>query len=52
MVVARTQEALRSLTMQFKDRKVKKQYLALVAGVIKKGSGTIERRSWPPREGA
>ena len=41
MVVARTQEALRSLTMQFKDRKVKKQYLALVAGVIKKGSGTI-----------
>jgi 23S rRNA pseudouridine1911/1915/1917 synthase len=42
MVVARTQEALRSLTMQFKDRKVRKQYLALVAGVIKKGSGTID----------
>ena len=42
MVVARTQEALRSLTMQFKDRKVRKQYLALVSGVIKKGSGTIE----------
>jgi 23S rRNA pseudouridine1911/1915/1917 synthase len=42
MVVARTQQALRSLSMQFKNRIVKKQYLALVAGVIKKGSGTIE----------
>ena len=42
MVVARTQEALRSLTMQFKNRVVKKRYIALVAGVIKKGSGTIE----------
>jgi len=42
MVVARTQEALRSLTMQFKNRLVKKHYVALVAGVIKKGSGTIE----------
>ncbi len=42
MVVARTQEALRSLSMQFKDRVVKKLYIALVAGVIKKGSGTIE----------
>ena len=42
MVVARTQEALRSLTMQFKNRVVKKLYVALVAGVIKKGSGTIE----------
>jgi len=42
MVVARTQEALRSLTMQFKNRVVKKRYVALVAGVIKKGSGTIE----------
>ncbi len=42
MVVARTQEALRSLSGQFKDRVVRKRYLALVAGVIKKGSGTIE----------
>jgi 23S rRNA pseudouridine1911/1915/1917 synthase len=42
MVVARTREALRSLSQQFKDRVVKKKYLALVAGVIKKGSGTIE----------
>ncbi len=42
MVVARTQEALRSLSAQFKNRVVKKQYLALVGGVIKKGSGTVE----------
>jgi len=42
MVVARTQEALRSLAAQFKNRIVKKRYLALVIGVIKKGSGTIE----------
>lgn len=42
MVVARTQEALRSLSMQFKNRVVRKRYLALVSGVIKKGSGTIE----------
>jgi 23S rRNA pseudouridine1911/1915/1917 synthase len=42
MVVARTQEALRSLSTQFKDRVVRKKYVALVAGVIKKGSGTIE----------
>jgi 23S rRNA pseudouridine1911/1915/1917 synthase len=42
MVVARTQAALRSLSAQFKGRVVKKQYLALVAGVIKKGSGTID----------
>jgi len=42
MVVARTEEALRSLMAQFKNRLVQKKYLALVAGVIKKGSGTIE----------
>jgi len=42
MVVARTQDALRSLSMQFKDRVVRKRYIALVAGVIKKGSGTID----------
>jgi 23S rRNA pseudouridine1911/1915/1917 synthase len=42
MVVARSQEALRALSAQFKARVVKKQYLALVAGVIKKGSGSIE----------
>ncbi len=42
IVVARTPEALRSLSAQFKSRIVKKRYLALVAGVIKKGSGSIE----------
>jgi len=41
MVIARTPEALRSLSAQFKGRVVKKHYTALVAGVIKKGSGTI-----------
>lgn len=42
MVVARTQEALKALTAQFKNRVVQKRYVALVSGVIKKGSGTIE----------
>lgn len=42
MVVARTEQALKALTKQFKDRVVRKKYLALVAGVIKKGSGTID----------
>jgi 23S rRNA pseudouridine1911/1915/1917 synthase len=42
MVVARTKEALRSLSTQFKNRTVQKQYLAIVIGVIKKGSGTID----------
>lgn len=42
MVVARTQHALRSLSAQFKNRIVRKRYVALVSGVIKKGSGTIE----------
>ncbi|OGW50138.1 MAG: hypothetical protein A2078_02140 [Nitrospirae bacterium GWC2_57_9] len=42
MVVARTHEALAALSAQFKARIVQKKYLALVAGVIKKGSGTIE----------
>lgn len=42
MVVARTEQALKALSAQFKDRIVQKKYLALVSGVIKKGSGTIE----------
>jgi 23S rRNA pseudouridine1911/1915/1917 synthase len=42
MVVARTAQALRVLSRQFKDRVVQKKYLALVVGVIKKGSGSIE----------
>ncbi len=42
MVVARTREALSALSAQFKGRVVQKKYTALVSGVIKKGSGTIE----------
>ncbi|HYA88116.1 MAG TPA: RluA family pseudouridine synthase [Nitrospirota bacterium] len=42
LITARTPEALRSLSAQFKNRFVKKRYVALVLGVIKKGSGTIE----------
>jgi 23S rRNA pseudouridine1911/1915/1917 synthase len=42
IVVARTEAVLRALMAQFKHRVVQKKYLALVAGVIKKGSGTIE----------
>ena len=41
MVVARTEQALKALTAQFKNRIVQKKYIALVSGVIKKGSGTI-----------
>lgn len=44
MVVARTDQALRDLSAQFKDRTVRKKYIAIVAGVIKKGSGTIDVR--------
>jgi 23S rRNA pseudouridine1911/1915/1917 synthase len=42
LVVARTEAVLRALMAQFKQRVVRKVYLAIVAGVIKKGSGTIE----------
>jgi 23S rRNA pseudouridine1911/1915/1917 synthase len=42
MVVARTEQALRELSAQFKNRIVRKKYITLVSGVIKKGSGTIE----------
>jgi 23S rRNA pseudouridine1911/1915/1917 synthase len=42
MVVARTQEALKALSAQFKSRVVQKRYVALVSGVIKKGSGIID----------
>lgn len=42
MVVARTAQALKDLSAQFKARSVQKRYIALVAGVIKKGSGMID----------
>lgn len=41
MVVARTERALSSLSAQFRDRIVKKSYVAIVSGVIKKGTGSI-----------
>ncbi len=41
IVVAKNDNALQSLTKQFKDRVVKKQYLALVRGALKKNSGII-----------
>ncbi len=42
LAIARTLSALRALSAQFKGRVVRKSYLALVAGVIKKGSGAID----------
>ena len=43
MVVAKTAEALHQLGRQFKDRKVKKEYVALVWGKPKNDQGTINR---------
>jgi len=42
IVVAKNDKALQSLTKQFKDRVVRKQYLALARGVLKKHSGIID----------
>ncbi len=42
IVAAKTQDAMTSLTHQFKQREVKKKYLALVKGVPRPASGTIE----------
>jgi 23S rRNA pseudouridine1911/1915/1917 synthase len=41
IVVAKNDEAHRKLAAQFADRKVKKKYIALVHGWVKKESGTI-----------
>ncbi len=41
IVVAKNDKALQSLTKQFKDRIVKKQYLALARGILRKRSGII-----------
>ncbi|MEK7617175.1 MAG: RluA family pseudouridine synthase [Patescibacteria group bacterium] len=41
LLVAKTQKALESLQAQFKERKVKKEYLALVHGEVEKG-GVVE----------
>jgi 23S rRNA pseudouridine1911/1915/1917 synthase len=42
LVVAKKEEALCSLSQQFKSRKVKKQYLALVQGEVSQDRGEIE----------
>jgi len=42
MVVAKDQEAFMALKQQFQDRTVKKEYLALVYGVPKNDSGSID----------
>ena len=44
LVVAKTDEAHRGLSAQFAARTVEKIYLALVAGKLRKSSGTIEEK--------
>lgn len=41
-MVARTEAAFRNLKGQFKDRKVEKEYLALVSGEFQENHGLIE----------
>lgn len=43
LVLAKTADVLTYLRQQFKERQVAKEYLALVFGVPKKGSGRIDR---------
>lgn len=42
VLVAKTEMAHRSLTNQFKQREIKKVYLALVRGIVKADSGVID----------
>ncbi|MCK9190099.1 MAG: RluA family pseudouridine synthase [Sphaerochaetaceae bacterium] len=42
IILGRTKEAHRNLSIQFQERQVKKTYLALVRGVVKEKEGTIE----------
>jgi 23S rRNA pseudouridine1911/1915/1917 synthase len=42
IVVAKTASAMAGLSQQFKARKVQKQYLALVYGIVRGNSGTID----------
>ncbi len=42
LVAAKNDQSHQHLSHQFKKRRVEKRYLALVAGVVKKESGTIE----------
>ena len=41
LLVAKTQEALENLQAQFKERKIKKEYLTLIHGLVEK-SGVVE----------
>jgi len=41
LIIAKDDESMRKLQAQFKNRQVKKEYLALARGVIKPKSGTI-----------
>jgi tRNA pseudouridine32 synthase/23S rRNA pseudouridine746 synthase len=42
IVLGRTKEAHRNLSIQFQERLVKKEYVAVVRGIVKEPSGTIE----------
>lgn len=42
LVLAFTKEAHRNLSIQFQDRKVSKEYIALLDGIVEESSGTIE----------
>lgn len=42
MLLAKTKEAHRQLSIQFEQRKVQKEYIALLDGVVKETEGTIE----------
>ncbi|NCQ36264.1 RluA family pseudouridine synthase, partial [bacterium] len=42
MVVARTAEAHRHLSLQFQNRQTKKRYIALLDGILEGDAGTIE----------
>lgn len=44
LVLARTEQAYESLVRQFKERRVKKEYLAVVEGEVEVDSGAIEGR--------
>jgi 23S rRNA pseudouridine1911/1915/1917 synthase len=43
MVVGKTAQAIQQLVRQFKDRQVKKEYVALVWGRLKSEQGTVDR---------
>ncbi len=43
MIVAKTKKALKNLSEQFHDRKNKKEYIAIVEGVVKQNRGQIEK---------